>query len=57
VIVEPVILALLHSSIPVHWVVANLIIVQIGYVAGIFARGVLEHATYPVTSVRTRRMP
>jgi hypothetical protein len=57
VLVESLILAFVQSSIAGPWAVANIVGVQVGYFAGIFARGVLEHAGYSLPSVRPRRFP
>jgi hypothetical protein len=57
VVVESAILAIMHGSIAGPWALANLIGIQVGYLAGIYVRGVLEHAGYLLPSVRTRRMP
>jgi len=57
VLIESVILAIVHGSIAGPWAVANLIGIQVGYLVGIYVRGVLEQAGYLLPSVRTRRMP
>ena len=57
VLIESVILAIVHGSIAGLWAVANLIGIQVGYLVGIYVRGVLEQAGYLLPSVRTRRMP
>jgi hypothetical protein len=57
VIVEPAILAFVHNSIATPLVLVNLVVVQVGYLAGIYGRGILEHVMYSSTSGRTRRMP
>jgi hypothetical protein len=57
VLIESVILAIVHGSIAGPWALANLTVVQVGYLAGIYLRGVLEQAGYLLPSVRTRRIP
>ena len=57
VLFESVILAIVQGSIAGPWALANLTVVQVGYFAGIYLRGVLEQAGYLLPSVRTRRMP
>ena len=57
VLFESVILAIVHGSIAAPWALANLTVVQVGYLAGIYLRGVPEQAGYLLPSVRTPRMP
>ena len=57
VAVEPAILAYLHNSDAAPLVFINLVVVQVGYLAGIYGRGILEHVMYSSASVRTRRIP
>jgi hypothetical protein len=57
VVIESVILAFVHSSIAALWALTNLVGVQVGYLAGIYARGVLEQAVYVIIRVRLRRLP
>ena len=57
VLAESVILAFVHGNISGLWVVANLAGLQLGYVAGMYGRGVLEHAGHALSNVRTRRLP
>lgn len=54
-LVEFAVLTLLRGGIPVLPAVASLIAVQVGYVAGMSARGLLEHAGYSLTRVGRRR--
>ena len=56
VLIESVILALVHSSIPWLWAVENLTIVQVGYLAGLYGRRNLEQAGYLLPPVRPPRM-
>jgi hypothetical protein len=56
VLVEFAILAFVEGSNAVLWAVASLIAVQVGFAAGIYTRGLLEHAGYSLTRVGKRRM-
>ena len=53
VLFESVILAIVHGSIAGPWAAANLIGIQIGYLVGIYVRGILEQAGYLLPSIRT----
>jgi hypothetical protein len=55
VLVEFAFLIFLQGGIFVLWAVASLIAVQVGYVAGMSTRGILEHAGYSLTRVEKRR--
>jgi hypothetical protein len=55
VLVEFAIVALVEGRIAVLWAVASLIAVQVGFVAGMYSRGLLEHAGYSLTRVGKRR--
>jgi hypothetical protein len=57
VAVEHAILAYVHNNVAVPLVFASLVVVQVGYLAGIYGRGIIEHVMHSSTSVRTRRMP
>ena len=57
VFVESVMLSIVHGSIVGVWALANLVGVQIGYLAGIYARSILEQAGYLLSSTHTRRLP
>jgi hypothetical protein len=56
VLVEFAILTLVAGSNVVLWAVASLIAVQVGFAAGMYIRGLLEHAGYSLTRVGKRRM-
>jgi hypothetical protein len=56
VLVEFAILILLNGGIAVLWAVAILITVQVGFAAGIYSRGLLEHSGYSLTRVGKRRI-
>jgi hypothetical protein len=56
VLVEFAILTLVQGGIAVLWAVASLIAVQIGFAAGMYARGLLEHAGYSFPRVEKRRL-
>ena len=49
VLFEFVILSFSDSGVAVLWAVVSLIAVQLGYVAGMYTRGLLEHAGYSLT--------
>lgn len=55
--VESVILALVQGSIAGLWALANVIGIEGGYLAGIFARSLLERVERSRASARTRRIP
>jgi hypothetical protein len=57
VAVEPAILAYVHNSIAAPLVLVNLVVVQVGYLAGIYGRGILEHVMYSSANGRTRWIP
>ena len=57
VFAEPAILSFAHIGIAAPLVFINLVVVQVGYLAGIYGRGIFEHVIYSSTSVRTRRTP
>ena len=54
VLVESALLGFAQRSVPVLWGAAALIAVQLGFVAGIVARGLLENAGYPHSRVGKR---
>lgn len=56
VLVESVFLIFLEGGVAVLWAVAGLIAVQAGYVAGMYTRGLLEHAGYALTRDGKRRL-
>ena len=55
VLAEFAMLALVGGSNVVPWAVASLIAVQVGFAAGMYSRGLLEHAGYSFTRVGKRR--
>jgi hypothetical protein len=57
VLLELAFLAPTHGPIVALWGLANLIGLQVGYLAGIYARGALEQAGYSLPRVGTRRTP
>jgi hypothetical protein len=56
VLSEFAILALVEGGIAFLWAVAALIAVQVGFVVGIYARALLEHAGYAAPRVDRRRV-
>jgi hypothetical protein len=56
VLVEFAILAFAEGGVAVLWPVASLIAVQVGFAAGMYTRGLLEHAGYSLPRVGKRRM-
>ena len=57
VLVESAILALAHDGIAALWALVDLVGVQVGYLAGIYARSVLEQAGYLLPRIQTRELP
>ena len=57
ILAESAVLALAQGSVAGSWTLMSVIAVQAGYLAGIYARGVIEHAGYLQPSARTRRLP
>ena len=57
VVFEPIALALVQSSIPMQIIIANFVVVQLGYFIGIYGRGALEHAVSSPGAVHTRHIP
>jgi hypothetical protein len=57
VVVESIILALVHGGTFGLWALTNVAVVQIGYLAGVYGRAVLEQAGFAPRSFRTRRLP
>ena len=57
VFVESFFLSLALGAIAWLWAVTSLVALQIGYLAGVYARGVLEQAGYASPDVRPRRLP
>jgi hypothetical protein len=57
VIAESAMLALAQRSLAGSWALVNLVGVQTGYLAGIYIRGIIEHAGYSQPSAPTRRLP
>ena len=55
VLIEAAILAVMDVRIAGFWALGNLSMVQIGYVAGLYARGVLEQAGYSLPPIRINR--
>jgi hypothetical protein len=55
VLIEAAILTVVNIRIAGFWALANLSVVQVGYFAGVYARGVLEQAGYSFPPVRIRR--
>jgi hypothetical protein len=55
VLIEAAILAVMDIRIAGFWALANVSMVQIGYVAGLYARGVLEQAGYLLPPARINR--
>jgi len=55
VLIEVAILAVIDIRIAGFWALVNLSLVQVGYFAGVFARGFLEQAGYSLPPVRIHR--
>ena len=56
ILVESLVLAFAHGSIAVAWAFASLSAVEVGYLAGMYSRRVLEQTGYSTRSARTRRL-
>lgn len=56
VLVEFVILAFVHGNAAGLWAAASLLVVEMGYVAGIFGRRIFEQASYSSQSGRRRNL-
>ena len=54
VLVESALLAFAQGGIAALWAAAALIAVQVGFVAGMVARGILEHAGFPLSGIGKR---
>jgi hypothetical protein len=57
VLAESTMLAVVDGGIAALWALANLVGVQVGYLAGIYTRNVLEQVGYLLPRIRTRRLP
>jgi hypothetical protein len=55
VLIEAVVLILADIRMAGLWALVNLSTVQVGYIAGVLARGVLEQAGFSLPPVRIRR--
>jgi hypothetical protein len=55
--VESTVLLLVQGTAATPWAIANLVAVQLGYLAGIYGRGVLEHSGSALSKFRSRRTP
>lgn len=56
VLAESAFLAIVYGGVAGLWGLANLVGIQAGYLAGIYARAVCEHAGYSFSNTQTRRL-
>ena len=55
VLVESAVAAFLFGSVAALWALVNLVGIQVGYLAGFYARILMEHAGYSLPPVQSGR--